>query len=67
MADLRGTIKLTSEQETSFFLQPGGEDEFYKLKVFQTGLPQSEEEELIGTLFLFKNGETKFVESRSQD
>lgn len=64
--DLRGTLKIQDKfHDDAIFADE--EDSIFHLKVFQTGLPQSEEETFVGTLLIFANGETKLVEHRSQD
>ena len=67
--DLRGIIlvKTDEEAQAQLVIEDEKQDGAYRLKVYQTGFPQSNEMELVGTLFIFANGETKLVEHRSED
>ncbi len=68
--ELRGILKIEAKNDFKGFLFPQpdeGEDGVYRLNIYQTGRPQSAEEMFIGTLFLFVDGTTKFIEHRSGD
>ncbi len=67
--DLRGMLRIESPEQIphlgNLFITE--KDSIFSMKVYQTGLPQSQDEEFVGTLLIFANGETKLVEHRSED
>lgn len=69
--DLRGTLRLIrigerEDGEPNEMFLTGG-DSIFTAKIYQTGLPQSPEEEFVGTLLIFADGETKLVPHEERD